>query len=147
MAWEWSCVLGDGRTFDALWLGTLLRDANRLQRLCLGRRIVRDLDALLQPELGALRACHGIGFTEGLVLYRPSTDRLWRNAKVAAASFINQPEAISAPISSPSSGVNFVGRCAACFGLVGGFAFGRTVCGISKFCPRGLRKRYVFSAP
>ena len=71
---------------------TLLRDANRLQRLCLGRRIVRDLDALLQPELGALRACHGIGFTEGLVLYRPSTDRLWRNAKVAAASFINQPE-------------------------------------------------------
>src|SRR5438045_3850528 len=84
MAWEWSCVLGDGRTFDALWLGTLLRDANRLQRLCLGRRIVRDLDALLQPELGALRACHGIGFTEGLVLYRPSTDRLWRNAKVAS---------------------------------------------------------------
>src|SRR5204863_9730655 len=39
---------------------------------------------LPRPNLGALRACHCIGFTEALVPHHPSTDRLRRNAKVAS---------------------------------------------------------------
>jgi hypothetical protein len=58
----------------------LLRDADQVQRLCLGRRIGRDL------------ACHGIAFTEALMLHHPSTDRLRRNAKVASR-VLHQPAA------------------------------------------------------
>src|ERR1051326_224501 len=63
-----------------------------------------------------------------------------------AASFINEPQAISSQIFSPSSGVNFVGRCAGRFDVAQVFAFGRTLHGMSRFYARGLRKRYVFRA-
>jgi hypothetical protein len=68
-AWPDACRIASR---SRSWTRLLLRDADQVQCLCLGRRIGRDL------------ACQGIDFTEVLVLYRPSTDRLRRNVKVAS---------------------------------------------------------------